>query len=136
MREVEVSRFVQAPPPVVGRRLSPADVLEAEGSFEVREVTAPEDGDEDAGTVVTVGGYGLTLVFEFEATESGIEYRQIEGPLRTLRTTLTYAPEDEGTRLTARSEVDVGGPSVIDRIAAWKRRGELRRALTELASEE
>lgn len=126
MREVEVSRFVQTYPDVVEEGLSPDTVLESEGSFSVREV----DGDR-----VTVGGYGIELVFEFTTRENGIEYDQVEGPLETLSTVLTYAPENEGTRLTARSRVAVGGPAVLDRVAAWKRRGELRRALDGIAGE-
>lgn len=128
MREVEVSRFVQAPPATVAPLLSPVGLMEAEGSFEVRDVT-----EADEGTVVTVGGYGLELAFRFTEREDGIAYEQVSGPLRTLETTVTYAAENEGTRLTARSRVAVGGPGVIDRLAAWKRRGELRRALRSIA---
>lgn len=128
MREVEVSRFVQAPPAVVDPLLSPIGLMDAEGSFSVRNVT-----DTDDGTEVTVGGYGLELVFRFTDRADGIAYEQVSGPLRLLETTVTYAPENEGTRLTARSRVAVGGPGVLDRLAAWKRRGELRRALRAVA---
>jgi hypothetical protein len=128
MREVEVSRFVQTYPAVVEDVLSPDAILEAEGSFSIRDVG--DDGDR-----ITVGGYGLELVFEFTEREDGIEYDQIEGPLDTLNTTLAYESENEGTRVTARSEVAVGGPGVLDRLAAWKRRGELRRALDGIVRE-
>jgi len=126
MREVSVSRFVQTYPEVVDEALSPETILAAEGSFEVRAV----DGD-----CVTVGGYGLELVFEFTSREGEIEYDQVRGPLETLRTTITYEPEDEGTRLTAESSVAIGGPGPLDRVAAWKRRGELRRALDGIAAQ-
>lgn len=126
MREVEAGRFVQTYPAVVEDALSPRTILEAEGSFEVRAVTADSDR-------ITVGGYGLELVFEFTTRDDGFEYRQVEGPLEQLHTTLRYEPENEGTRLTARSEVAVGGPGFLDRLAAWKRRGELRRALEGVA---
>ena len=128
MREVEVSRFVRAGPAIVEGVLTPTTLLEAEGSFTVRAVS--EDGRR-----VTVGGYGLELAFAFDEREDGIEYEQIEGPLEVLRTTVTYEPENEGTRLTARSEVAVGGPGLVDRVAAWKRRGELGRALEGIAEE-
>lgn len=128
MREVEVSRFVQTYPDIVENTLSPETILEAEGSFDVQAI----DGDGDR---ITVGGYGLELVFEFTTRAERIEYDQVEGPLETLRTTLEYEPENEGTRLTARSEVAVGGPGVLDRLAAWKRRGELRRALRGISRE-
>ena len=123
-----MSRFVQAPPAAVDPLLSPIGLMDAEGSFDVRDVTDTEDGTE-----VTVGGYGLELVFRFTDREDGIAYEQVSGPLRTLETTVTYAPENEGTRLTARSRVAVGGPRPLDRVAAWKRRGELRRALRAVA---
>lgn len=124
MRKVEVTRFVQAPPAAVAPLLSPVGLVDAEGSFEVRGVEETADGTE-----VTVGAYGLELTFRFTELEDGIAYEQVSGPLRTLETTVTHAPENEGTRLTARSTVAVGGPGFVDGLAAWKRRGELRRAL-------
>lgn len=123
-----MSRFVQAPPAAVDPLLSPVGLMDAEGSFEVRDVT-----DTDAGTEVTVGAYGLELVFRFTDREDGIAYEQVSGPLERLDTAVTYAPENEGARLTARSTVAVGGPAALDRLAAWKRRGELRRALRAVA---
>lgn len=124
MREVEVTRFVQAQPGAVAPLLSPVGLMDAEGSFEVRGVD-----DTEAGTEVTVGAYGLEMVFRFTELDDGIAYEQVSGPLQTLETTVTHAHENEGTRLTARSTVAVGGPNFVDGLAAWKRRGELRRAL-------
>jgi len=137
VREVEVSRFVGAPPAVVQRALSPVALLEAEGSFEIREVVERPAADREGpraadATRVRVGAYGLELVFAFEERGDAIESVLLDGPLERLETTVTWAPENEGTRLTARSTVAVGGPAVLDRIAAWKRRGELRRALAAI----
>lgn len=129
MREVEVDRFVPAPPAAVERLLSPERLVEAEGSFTVREVRT--DGD---ATLVAAGRAGVELVFRFERVDDGFTYEQLEGPLAELTTRVTYAPENEGTRLTARSTVAVRGPGVLDRLAAWKRRGELRRALADIAA--
>ena len=123
-----MSRVVPVQPAAVDPLLSPVGLVDAEGSFEVRDVTETADG-----TRVLVGAYGLSLALLFVEREDGIEYEQVEGPLETLRTTITRAPEDEGTRITARSSVAVGGPAVLDRLAAWKRRGELRRALEAVA---
>lgn len=127
MREVEVSRFVRASPPEVERLLTPETVVDAEGSFDVREVTERAEG-----TLVAAGRAGVELLFRFKSRPDGLDYEQVEGPLDTLRTTVTFAPENEGTRLTARSTVAVHGPLPLDRLAAWKRRGELRRALAAL----
>jgi len=53
-----------------------------------------------------------------------------------METWLTVAPEDEGSRVSMRSAVSLGVPlPFADRIAAWKRAGELERALDRLASE-
>lgn len=119
-----MSRFVRASPVEVERALTPERLVEAEGSFTVREVREDEDG-----TLVAAGRAGVELLFRFESTEDGLAYTQLEGPLERLATTVSYAPENEGTRLTARSEVAVRGPGVLDRLAAWKRKGELKRAL-------
>lgn len=130
MREVERTRFVDAPPAAVERALSPAEIVGYEGSFRLVDVT-----DADDGTVVTVAGGGLTFDVRFHPRENGYDYRQENGPLETLETTLTYHPENQGTRVTVRSRVSMGYPlsSLTDRFAAWKRRGELRRLLDALA---
>lgn len=135
MRTVEVSRFVRAQPAVVERALDPASVVEYEGSFSVFDVE-----ERGAETVVVAGGSGLELTLRFEARDDGLYYEQEEGegqPLETMETTLTYAPRDEGTRVTATSTVSMGlRPAFLaDRLAAWKRRGELRRALAALAAD-
>lgn len=133
MREVEVSRFVRASPAEVERALSPATIVEYEGSFQAREVR-----ETDEGWVVRAGARGLELALRFEAREDGYVFEQ-EGdePLETMRTWLTYAPENEGTRVTMRSAVHWGAPpsAITDRVAAWKRRGELKRALANLAAD-
>ena len=134
MTSVEVSRFVPALPAEVERALTPAAVVEYEGSFEVRDV-AERDGE----WVVTAGRAGVELTLRFERRDDGLFYEQQgdAGPLDRLETTLSLAPENEGTRVTARSEVEAGMPlpSVTDRIAAWKRKGELERALDALAAD-
>jgi hypothetical protein len=134
MREVEVSTFVSEPPEIVERELTPEAVIEYEGSFEVRSVTETDDG-----WTVTAGARGLTMHLDFEAGPEGLTYRQrgSSGPFESMETTIAAEPENEGTRVTATSAVSLGLPaaSLTDRIAAWKRRGELRRALDALAAE-
>lgn len=133
MREVCASRFVRATPATVGRALTPAALIEYEGSFTVYEVTDTEEG-----WLVIAGSRGVELALSFEAREDGLVYEQRgDGPLDTLRTALTYHPENEGTEVRMRSTVRSGLPlsSVTDRVAAWKRRDELRRALRRLAAD-
>lgn len=134
MREVEVSRFVRATPTTLARVLTPAQVVDAEGSFEVMAVSDGEDG-----TLVTAGAKGLELTLRFEERENGVYYTQEggEGPFEEMETHIRVAAENEGSRVTARSAVGLGlpFPAVTDRVAAWKRRGELDRLLRTLADE-
>jgi carbon monoxide dehydrogenase subunit G len=134
MREVEVSRFVRATPTAVERVLTPATVVESEGSFTVRDVTEAEDG-----TLVTAGARGLELTLRFEERPDGLHYTQAgsAGPFDAMTTDLTVEAENEGSRVTARSAVSLGlpAPALTDRLATWKRRGELNRLLDALADE-
>lgn len=132
MREIEVTRFVAAQPYEIERALDPASVIEFEGSFDVLDLEATESG-----TMVTAGGPGLEMVLEFESREDGLYYEQQgdDGPFDDMWTRLTWEHENEGSRVSARSGVSLGLPlsSLSDRVAAWKRRGELERALDALA---
>lgn len=138
MRTVELSRFVRAGPERVGRLLTPEAIVGYEGTFEVVEVTAREDEDD---WLVEAAARGLTATLRFEplADGEGFYYEQLgeEGPLAAMETTIAWRPENEGTRLTATSSVALGlRPAILaDRIAAWKRKGELERALDALAED-
>lgn len=134
MRETEVSGFVRATPTEVDRAMTPERVIEYEGSFDVLEV---DDRDEE--TIVTAGGSGLRLTLRFEPSDDGLYFEQEgnAGPFDRMWTQLEWEPEDDGTLVTARSGVSLGLPiaTLTDRIATWKRRGELRRALDRLAAD-
>lgn len=134
MRETEVARFVAATPSEVGRALDPASVVEYEGSFQVFDVE--EDGEV---TLVTAGASGLRMTLRFEPREDGLYYEQEgeAGPFDAMWTELRWEPDDEGSRVVARSGVEIGLPlaAISDRVAAWKRRGELRRALRRIADD-
>lgn len=136
MRTVDVSRVVRAQPAAVERLLTPGTIVEYEGSFTVRGVDETDDG-----WIVAAGSRGLQLALRFERLEdeTGFSYELEgeDGPLEVMETTLTLAPEREGTRVTARSTVHMGvrPTGLTDRIAAWKRKGELKRALRELAAD-
>jgi carbon monoxide dehydrogenase subunit G len=132
MREVEVSRFVRATPAAVERVLTPATVVESEGSFTVRGVT-----EREGSTLVAAGARGLELTLRFEERPGGLRYTQAgsAGPFDAMTTDLTVEAENEGSRVTARSAVSLGlpVPALTDRLATWKRRGELNRLLEALA---
>jgi ligand-binding SRPBCC domain-containing protein len=131
MREVEASAFVMARPPAVHRALSPESVVAAEGTFEV---TGVEEVDGD--TEVVAAAPGVTVLLRFQGREDGLAYvaEGAVGPFEHLETEVTVAPERNGSRLTMRSTVSLNLPlPFADRIAAWKRRGELRRAVETLA---
>ncbi len=128
MREVSVSRFVRATTRQVEQLLSPATLVEFEGSFEPRETVEPDDG-----TRVVAGASGLEMGLFFEELEDGYRYEQEgeAGPFEAMETTITYEPENEGVRLRMDSSVTLGlvPRPLTDRVAAWKREAELERAL-------
>jgi hypothetical protein len=134
MREVQVERFVPATPPVVAEALTPERVVEYEGSFEVLDTR-----QDDAATLVTAGARGLQLVLRFEPDGEGWRYEQEgrAGPFDRMWTRLGLRAENEGTRLTATSGVSLGLPlpALTDRVAGWKRRGELERLLDQVAAD-
>lgn len=134
MRTVEVSRFVRATLPEVERELTPAAIVEYEGTFTVLDVEETADG-----WVVTGSGGGVIEArFAFEERGDGYVYRQEgeAGPFEEMETRLSLARRDEGVEVTARSSVSLGVPlPFADRVAAWKRKGELKRALSRLAAD-
>ena len=133
MYEVSVSRFVAATPTELDRLLTPRRLVEQEGSFTVDAVE-----ETDAGTVVTASGPGLTFQLRFEERSDGIYYEQAgeAGPFEAMETTLTVDRENEGSQVTMESQVALSlSVPFDDRIAGWKRRGELERALDSLAAD-
>ncbi|MFC7139626.1 SRPBCC family protein [Halosimplex aquaticum] len=134
MRVVSVEEFVAATPAEVSRALAPGVVVEYEGSFDVIEVD-----ERDEATVVTAGARGVGVSLRFERRDGGLRYEQVgdAGPFEEMWTDISWEPEDEGTRVAARSGVGLGlpFPALTDRVAAWKRRGELDRALDRLATD-
>jgi hypothetical protein len=130
MAEVSVSRFIRATPAELEAFLTPATLVECEGSFAVRETRESSEG-----VVVLADGGGIEIELVFEPRENGLRYEQRRGPLERLETTLSYRAENEGSRVELRSTVATGTPpkAITDRMAAWKRRGELRRALSTIA---
>ncbi|ADD04428.1 uncharacterized protein Nmag_0844 [Natrialba magadii ATCC 43099] len=155
MREVTVSRTIDVSPATLQKRLDPATIIEAEGSFTVVDI----DEDETTGaTTVVASGPGMQLPLEFEEREDAIYYTQAgeQGPFSHMETWLEFEsmaermqgqdqqqgrqqdPQQQHsqTHLTLRSAVSLAAPLPFgDRIAAWKRKGELQRALETFAEE-
>lgn len=127
MREVTLSRRVDATPVEISSRFDAADIVEAEGSFTVEAVE--DDGD---ATIVVASGPGMQLPLRFEYREDALYYTQEgeQGPFEHMETWLEFDPENGSTEVTLRSSVSLSAPLPFgDRIAAWKRKGELERAL-------
>ncbi|MFB6130037.1 MAG: SRPBCC family protein [Salinigranum sp.] len=133
MREVERSRFVRATPSELEPHLTPRALVAAEGSFEVLDVA-----ERDEATLVTAGARGLALTLRFERRGGGVYYAQEgeAGPFDAMETWVTVRRKNEGSILTVRSQVSLGLPlpALSDRLAAWKRGGELDRALDSIAA--
>lgn len=133
MHEVTVSQFVPAPPTAVEQLLTPRRLIAGEGSFDVEAI------DENAAeTLVTATGPGLTFELRFESRPDGCYYEQAgdAGPFEAMETHVTVAAKNEGSEVTMRSAVALSLPiPLVDRLAGWKRRGELQRALDTLAAD-
>ncbi|MWV39871.1 SRPBCC family protein [Natrialba sp. INN-245] len=127
MRDVSVSGFIQETPGVLRRHLDPATVVEAEGSFTPSSVDEREEE-----TIVVASGPGLEFPLRFENRDDEIVYTQAseDGPFARMETRIEFDRENEGTRVTIHSSVELAAPIPFgDRIAAWKRRRELSRML-------
>jgi len=133
MREVSVSQFVPATPSELDRVLGPRELIEYEGSFSVEAVETRDDEQ-----FVTASGPGLTVQYRFEQRDGGWYYEQAgeAGPFKEMQTRVTVERENEGSRVTMDSTVSLALPlPFADRIAVWKRRGELERALEALVAD-
>lgn len=133
MREVEKSRVVPKTTRELFRLLDPVRIVDYEGSFSVESTK-----DTEAGTAVEVAGPGISFTLRFEPIDRGFYYTQDgdAGPFEEMETWLTIEPENEGSRVTIRSAVSIGLPLPFsDRIAAWKRKGELERVLDRLEAD-
>ncbi|ELY58543.1 SRPBCC family protein [Natronococcus jeotgali] len=131
MREVTVSRRIDATAVELSSRFDPPAIVEAEGSFTVADVR--EDGD---ATVVVASGPGMSLPLRFEYREDALYYTQEgeQGPFEYMETWLEFDEREDGTEVRFRSSVSLAAPLPFgDRIAAWKRKGELERALEAMA---
>ncbi|QRV13936.1 SRPBCC family protein [Haloterrigena salifodinae] len=131
MREVTVSRVVDATPAELSEWLDPPTIVRAEGSFDVKAVE-----DRDDAVIVLASGPGMALPLRFEDRDGAIYYTQEgeQGPFSHMETWIELEDAAGGTRVAIRSSVSLSAPLPFgDRIAAWKRKGECSRLLEELA---
>lgn len=133
MREVTVSRVVDATPDELSAWADPPTIVEAEGSFTV-------DGVDERGdaVIVVASGPGMRLTLRFEDRDGAIYYTQEgdQGPFSHTETWIDLESAADGTRVTIRSSVSLAAPLPFgDRIAAWKRKSEVNRLLEALADE-
>lgn len=135
MAEVSASRQFGASKPVVANHLDPETLLALEGTFTVDEVAETDDGWRVAASATGMRAEFSVRSFE-DGDVEGYEYEQVgeSGPFTSMWTRLAVAPEEHGTTVTVESTVDLGLPLAVvtDRIAAWKRRGEIDRLLDRL----
>lgn len=130
MQEVTVSRELEAPRETVLEALSPRDIVEYAGTYEVWDVEETDDG-----WAVSCGTEELDVVLDFERVDGGYIYRQREGrgPFGEMYTGLAI-DEDDPVVVIARSCYTFDGrlARLLDWLAAHERRTELRRLLTGL----
>lgn len=134
MRTVAIESVVARDPTTVARKLDPESIVEYEGSFSVVETESRESD-----SLVVVAGGKLTFTLRVEPLDSRVYYEQYgdSGPLESMETTIAYESAADGTRIHATSAVEMGLPikPLTDRLAAWKRKGELSRALDNIAED-
>lgn len=142
MQRVAVDYVLEAPPASVLAALSPAEIVEYEGVYEVESVEA--GGDE---TVVRASADDVELALAFREQEDGYRYEQRgdEGPFESMEGHITVeeAEDAEATeggpaaRVTATSSFTFGSvwAVVVDRFATGSRRDELRRLIENLAAD-
>ncbi|MGM0606161.1 MAG: hypothetical protein ACQETB_10900 [Halobacteriota archaeon] len=147
MREVEVSYAFSVPREEIESRLDPRSIVEYQATFEVEAIEETPDGWRLVAVNEDIEPDSRS-VLEFEATERGYVYEQVErGVFEALHTEITVEETDadegsdederggERTRVTARSSFTFGGPLAFlkDWFAAASRRQELERFMRSLA---
>lgn len=126
-----MSRRIDADRAAVVEALSPADVVEWAGTYDVWHVEETEDG-----WAVECGTSDLHVVLDFTAGDGGYVYRQRgdDGPFSEMYTSVSVG-EEEPVVVTARSCYTFGTflSRLMDWLARRERRTELLRLLDGLA---
>jgi hypothetical protein len=132
MKEVETTAELDAPRELVEELLTPSDIIEYEGTYEVAGVGEAEDGRRE----VHASADNIDTAFAFEELPNGYAFEQTgEDPFEQQYTTITVFGEDGSVEVVAKSEFTFGGwaSAVLDWFAASSRQSELQRMLLGLA---
>jgi hypothetical protein len=132
MKEVETTVELDAPRKLVDELLTPANIIEYEGTYDVDDVGETNDGR----TEVYASADNLETAFAFEALENGCAYEQTgSGPFEEQYTSFTIYGDDGEVTVVARSEFTFGGyfSMILDWFGAGSRQSELQRGLLGLA---
>lgn len=132
MKEVETTAELDAPRDLVEELLTPRDIIEYEGTYDVEDVGEASDGRPE----VHASAENIDTVFAFEELPNGVAYEQTgEEPFEEQYTTITVYGEDGQVEVVARSEFTFGGrlSRIVDWFAADSRQSELKRTLIGLA---
>jgi hypothetical protein len=132
MKEVETTVELDAPRGLVEELLTPAAIIEYEGTYEVDDVGETDDGRPE----VYASADNIDTAFAFEELPNGYAYEQTGGePFEEQYTSLTVYGEDGEVTVTARSEFTFGGyfSMILDWFGAGSRQSELQRGLLALA---
>ena len=131
MKSVEVSRHIDASPEAVASYLTPETIILLEGTFSIHSVEEEHDD-----VLVEAKAKGVSATFRFEELAAGYRYEQAgeEGPFDEMETTLRYEPKGDGVTviMTATISLGIRPRALFERIGAWKRKGEMDRALKSL----
>jgi hypothetical protein len=132
MKEVETTAELDAPKALVEELLTPREIIEYEGTYEVDDVGEASDGRPE----VHASADNIETAFAFEELPNGYAYEQTgDEPFDEKYTTITVYGEDGEVKVVARSEFTFGGrlSVVVDWFAADGRQSELQRTLLGLA---
>ncbi|MFW5918099.1 MAG: hypothetical protein ACOCR0_01320 [Haloferacaceae archaeon] len=132
MKEIESTAELDAPRELVEELLSPPDIIEYEGTYEVDHVGEDSRGRPE----VRATADNIETAFAFEELPNGYAFEQTgDEPFDEKYTSITVYGEDGEVEVVARSEFTFGGWSsfVLDWFAVSTRRSELQRTLLSLA---
>lgn len=132
MQHVEVSYEVQPTSEEIRENLSPEEIVEHSGIYEIKSRTRTGDGEE-----IVVGFEDVEMTLKFSAIEGGYEYEAVgDSDFFAERYSKITVGDSGGTTITAecRYTVDSMWSFLLDRMAAKSVQSELETLITNLAT--